>query len=824
MTLNKILRYIVLFGIFLIPFVPLVVSGTMLFPSTFFPFITGKNFIFRIVVELIAGAWLILAMRDRTFLPKKSWILWAIAAFLGVMTVADFFSANPYKSFWSNYERMEGLVTLLHLAAYFLVAATVLNTQKLWNWFFHTSIGVSLFMCFYGILQYKGELGIDQGSTRLDGTIGNATYLAVYLLIHVFLLVYFCISRRAQLKNVVTSCVIAFGSFIVFYIAHISGPQSSAHITGGILSLISVLGIIGAIYFFFHDFTEKVSFIWQTIIYAILIVFESLLMIGTATRGAIIGLLIGLVFIAAMLAFFEKEKRALKITGISALVALALCVVIFFGIKNTPFVQKSPILSRLSSLATLDVKKFVDTEGSSRLQIWTMAVQGIKERPILGWGQESFNYLFYKYYSPAMYTQEPWFDRAHNVLLDWLVAGGILGLITYLSLFFFTLFYLWGKKDFWKLLSLGAAVSVFSAIVLGIFYAMNIPEIWGLIISVIVTLGAIYSVSQKYPLENKSCVEPAVLTGLLIAYFIHNLFVFDNIASYILFFSIIAYVHFLHGKDFESALLSGNKKAKQEDPENAMGMAAVAIIGVCTFLVVYFINVPALRASISLVGALSPQPGGVEQNLSIYQDIFNLNSYGNYEAREQLVQLALKIKGANAPETVQTEVFNLAYTQMQEQLKETPYDVRYLYFMGSLLNVYGKFSDALPIWQKALTLSPNRQLILLNLAQVEQQLGDNTDAAIHYKKAYDLEPDYFDAAAQYFSNSGQYPKLLTLLTTAITNDPTNVNLKLSLVNTYVQMHDNSSAIQLLKTMIKNDSSFTAQGNYYINQIQTGKSL
>ena len=63
----------------------------------------------------------------------------------------------------------------------------------------------------------------------------------------------------------------------------------------------------------------------------------------------------------------------------------------------------------------------------SRFQIWGMAIEGFKENPLLGWGQDNFNLVFNKYYDSRLYDQEPFFDRAHNVFLDWLIAGGIVG-------------------------------------------------------------------------------------------------------------------------------------------------------------------------------------------------------------------------------------------------------------------------------------------------------------------------------------------------------------------------------------------------------------
>ena len=87
-----------------------------------------------------------------------------------------------------------------------------------------------------------------------------------------------------------------------------------------------------------------------------------------------------------------------------------------------------------------------------------------------------------------MCNLEPWYDRSHNVFFDWLVAAGALGLLTYLSLYGVTLWFMWKNNN-------------------------------------------------GMPLSEK-----AILTGMLAGYFIHNFFVFDNLTSYILFFALLAYI------------------------------------------------------------------------------------------------------------------------------------------------------------------------------------------------------------------------------------------------------------------------------------------
>ncbi|KKW30805.1 MAG: hypothetical protein UY74_C0031G0003 [Candidatus Kaiserbacteria bacterium GW2011_GWC2_52_8b] len=187
MVMEKTLRGIVLAGIFTLPFIILIVAQSM-----FFPFITGKNFTFRIIVEIITGAWLALALVYPKYRPRRSWILGVVAIFVLVMAIADAQGVYPFKSFWSNYERMDGWVTLIHVFAYLTVASSVINSEKIWRLLFQVTLGVSVFMGLYGFLQLTGHEALGQGgsaglSSRIDATFGNPIYLAVYMLFHVFI-------------------------------------------------------------------------------------------------------------------------------------------------------------------------------------------------------------------------------------------------------------------------------------------------------------------------------------------------------------------------------------------------------------------------------------------------------------------------------------------------------------------------------------------------------------------------------------------------------------------------------------------------------------
>jgi hypothetical protein len=143
------------------------------------------------------------------------------------------------------------------------------------------------------------------------------------------------------------------------------------------------------------------------------------------------------------------------------------------------------------------------------------------ERPILGWGQENFSYIFNKYYDPSMYGQEQWFDRAHNEFLDWLVAAGIPALLLYISFFILALIAIVRSKN------------------------LSIPE-------------------------------QAVLIGILAAYGFNNLFVFDNLVSLIYFYLILALCH----GESSRALPRWSFMAKRGDDRVIAVAAPIVIVAV----------------------------------------------------------------------------------------------------------------------------------------------------------------------------------------------------------------------------------------------------
>jgi O-antigen ligase len=598
MDIKQVARWIALGALFLVPLTPLIVANTL-----FFPFITGKAFYFRILVEVAFGAWVILALADARYRPRFSWILISVLAFVGWMFIADLFALNVEKAFWSNFERMEGWVLLAHLAAFFIASSSVLRVDNKWRAWFLTSLGVSLVVLGYAFLQATGVWTIHQGQTRLDASFGNSIYLAIYLL---------------------------FNTFIAGWLAF---TENRAWLKWSLLALAGV----------------SIVFIFLT-----------------QTRGTIIAL-IGALILAAVLTMVASGKNARRVAA-GVLIAILLLVGGFVAVRNTPVVRNSELWNRIASISLHD--------GETRFTLWHMAWQGFLERPVVGWGQEGFNYVFNKYYDPSLYAQEPWFDRAHNAFIDWLMAGGLPAFLLYLSLF-------------------GVAIAT----------------LW------------------RSPLAR---AERIALTCVLAGYSFHNIFVFDNLYSYVYFFAILALI--------DSQVIAESPQGSQ--PKELAAAAFVLPIASAVVLVLaYLVNAPGLGVASGLIHALSPQQNGLTVNAQIFTDLAAHPSFAGQEVREQVVSFALQaVQSKDISNATKAQIATLAVTEMEKQVAAYPQDAREHLELALAYRTVGNVEGVLKEIDAALALSPNKEQILLQKGLTLFEIGKVADAEKVLDAAYVLAP------------------------------------------------------------------------------------
>ncbi|MCR4275092.1 MAG: O-antigen ligase family protein [Candidatus Campbellbacteria bacterium] len=622
--MQRILEKVLVAGLFLVPFIPFVVTG-----SLFFPFITGKAFIFRIIVGILLALWFALVLIDKSYLPHRSPLVLSILVFFSIVTLADIFGVNFQRSLWSNFERMDGLVTFLYLCAYFFVAFSVLTKKNFWVKFWNTSIVASAGVGLYAMLQLVGVLAMSQGGDRVDATLGNSIYLAVYMLFHIFVTLWF------------------------LYKKYSSRPLS--------------------------------------IFYVLALVLQFVTLYYTGTRGTLLGLVGGLFLTAILIAWKGKDVARLRKISIGFIILMVLGAGMFFGIRKSSFVQNSQFLSRIAntSLSGQTVQ--------SRLVLWgSIAKNGFLERPILGWGQDNFIVVFGKYYDPRMYIQEPWFDRAHSVFFDWLISAGILGLLSYLSLFVISLIVLWR------------------------------------------------------PTTQLSVPERALFTGLLAGYFVHNVFVFDNLISYIFFFSFIGFI-----ESFSSAYhqVVVEKNSNTFLIQNASIRRGTSYVGVVAILILaYTTSIPHIIASQSLITGLTYIGGGQDPvaTLPFFERALK-DSIGKDESRLQLSRVAFTLASSNASNDIKQAYLSRAYDEARMAVQEDPLNTRPKYFMAIFEARLGNFDEAIRLFEELLALNPNRQMFLSEYGMVLLLQGESEQARKVFERLVVLAPESQEYATRYLA-------------------------------------------------------------------------
>jgi O-antigen ligase/tetratricopeptide (TPR) repeat protein len=437
----KIIRW----GVYLCLLLPLFISRQF-----FFPYVFPRTAIFRVIIEILFVLWLILVLKDRRYLPKRNALFWSLAALAAIFILTTLTSVDPAKSFLGTMERGSGIFTWLHYFAFFIILTGVFKHKKDWTNFFRLAIGASFLVSLYALAQRLGlQTVYESGVDRATGTIGNAAFLASYLILAAGLTLILLFDKKNYASD-------GWGWRIFYYAA---------------------------------------LFLNLAVIYL------------TETRGAVLGILAGFfafVLLYALLAPTRPEdieakepinfKRVKKVK--KYLIFVLVIVVVFAGslwlLRNSVLVKKVPGLSRLASISL--------NEGTAQTRIiaWQEAWQGWKEKFLLGWGPENFNIVFNKYFNPRFlkYSRdESWFDRAHNVVFDIGTTSGLIGLAAYLAVFITALWALWKtrKRNF--------LLSIFLAALLFAYFVQNLLvfDVFNSLLLFFLLLGFIYFFVSENP-------------------------------------------------------------------------------------------------------------------------------------------------------------------------------------------------------------------------------------------------------------------------------------------------------------------------------------
>jgi len=234
------------------------------------------------------------------------------------------------------------------------------------------------------------------------------------------------------------------------------------------------------------------------------------------------------------------------------------------------------------------------------------------------------------------------------------------------------------------------------------------------------------------------------------------------------------------------------------------------------------------------------------------------NSLGNAEIREQLSQTALAVGAAQeAPVEWKQKYFDLARTELLTQLAVPKIgDARYELFLGSFLTRFQRYDESLIHLNKALELSPKKQIILFEIGLVYINSEKYVQALEVFRQAYELEKNYADARDYYavaaiyagkndlvksllepvygttlvdgdnfikaYADTNQYQKVLAIWQARVEKNPNVIKNYIGLGASYLLIGQRTKAIEAIEKAITLDSSFKEQGEYYIREIRAGR--
>ncbi len=610
----------------------------LVFPQSFvFPFIVPKVVVFRSLVLLMLATYGVLYFLNKEeFRPKFSWMHIGILVYMGLLLVSTFTGVDWAYSFWDTHERMLGSFTVFHYVLYYFILASVIKTREEW-----TNL-LWYFLCAGTLVMGVGMLQRIYPNLLLN----SGTWRVI-----------------ATLGNPIY--VAGYGLFLG-YIGYLLGIREKIAWKKYFAFFLSFIGVLG--------------------------IFLS------GTRGTMLALFASVGLLLLLYVIFLKDHKRIR-QGIGVLMAVGVLVLgIFYTYRSSAFVENYlPSFGRLlnSSINT-------DT-GDTRIMAWKIAYTSSKDYPILGWGQNNFYYAFNKYYNPHfMYfgAGETWFDNAHNVVMNTLTTGGILGLASYLSLFVISIFLL----------------------------------------------------ARSYRRKELDIHTTVVGISFLIGHFLHNLFVFADPTSYLYYFFFFAFVTF----STRPAVLPLAKGEKARYSKDALLSVPVKFgIPLVCIILIYSTNINVARANnanLEAMRALSQGQAGIALQLNEQAKTFSSphiadirNDFVRMGA--ELVQNSLTSQKVN--DDVRT-LFNKLYAEQQVNHAARPIDIRvhilqiqmdllgsYLYPKGSAINY---IADAEALLQDALRLSPKRQQLKYLYSTLKLQQGKNEEAIAISREAVEDEP------------------------------------------------------------------------------------
>lgn len=157
-----------------------------------------------------------------------------------------------------------------------------------------------------------------------------------------------------------------------------------------------------------------------------------LALVFAENRSTVIGLALGALTGSVIFAALHTASRRRWIVPAAAVVLAALVLGLSAGIRKFPssaLVRHTPaVIQRLALTSSAGADE-------SRTMQWRAAIEGFKDRPLVGYGLENHNLVWSAHLDPGIYRLDTdIYDRTHNQYLELLATTGLLGALTFMGI------------------------------------------------------------------------------------------------------------------------------------------------------------------------------------------------------------------------------------------------------------------------------------------------------------------------------------------------------------------------------------------------------
>lgn len=510
----------------------------------------------------------------------------------------------------------------------------------------------------------------------------------------------------------------------------------------------------------------------------------------TGTRGALLALLggAGISFFIYLIKtpLFSPKQKILGACVVGSMIIIGVIGIVHYRQQF----EEVPMLGRLLLLSPETITE------QPRYFMWKAALLGVREHPLLGWGQENFGQVYQKHYDPQARDRknvargEFWSDRVHNMYLEWLVSAGIIGFLGYV--FFFS--------------------SIFHAAWNG--YASSLSE-------------------------------QSLMIGLLSAYALNNLFAFDVLTNSIVFTIILGHLH--HRSSAYTVHIPNSL--------NFFKKILLAIILLGT-LAAFFITAEGIKIAHNLAVVLTEKEIS-NIDMVLIEDLLKPRGYvPNDIAVNVAYTIASLLDKGTAGETYNKESINVLDAFYTDRIFQSSLDAKEHYFFSGLYYLTGNQKMALAAISRSIELSPKNQLFIVHESNILRKQGDYSQARERSEQAYLLEPDYNPSLEAYaisliyegriaeaeallterygtymisgkdiisaYVAQNQLGRALALVEMNIEKDPVNASFHISRIALYLKLENKSQALEATKDFMEAHESHEKIGKNIIQKIQNGE--